>query len=222
MTMSPVTKARLEQLAKMSGRSVSQTAELAIERGRLLGELETAGPAVEDALMAMLAFAVRVKAEIDDPSKSFAGRDALKVGWGALAGRVIPYGIDQTDAGDRARRAQKTLELACSQARRALHDSGLQSANRQLAVDLRDLGTGQLPATSEQWASARARIEEQSTSLPQLGEIVRPVLEAMREAELGRAPFLEARRNARERARQLLEEFMPDTDFDDPGHPGAQ
>lgn len=89
ITINPHTRASLEASQAQLGRSLSQTAEIAIERGRLLGDLGTAGPAIAAALQEMLRAAVEVHNTVGDPAFSGQARDALRERWTQIAGASL-------------------------------------------------------------------------------------------------------------------------------------
>jgi hypothetical protein len=90
MTISPQTRAYLESAASRMGRSLSQTAEHEIERGKLLAELGSCGPLVADELLHMLRAATAVIATVGDPTLTKLARDELRKRWQVIAARALP------------------------------------------------------------------------------------------------------------------------------------
>ncbi len=84
------TKAKLDALARESGRTQSQEAEAAIERGHLLGDLTRAGPAVGAVLQEMLRAASATVATLGDPTESEEARNDLRGRWVQIAQTALP------------------------------------------------------------------------------------------------------------------------------------
>lgn len=91
-------RGRIDREAERTGRSISQVAEMAIERGLAFGELGAAGPAVADTVQAMLRAAVHVRNSVGDPGFSLLAREELRRRWGEVISKSLTS-LEQPPAG---------------------------------------------------------------------------------------------------------------------------
>jgi|GEM_PF-3898839 len=152
ISINPHTRAALEAASAKLGRSLSQTAEYAIERGRIVGDLGAAAPAVADALQAML----RAASEIGDPTSSVVARDELRRTWVKIAEHAIPNVIEDaaTAAATAAISAMRFAAIdAYSEVRTGAE--GDERLERSLK-HLQKMSTAQLFPGSSGWDEAEA------------------------------------------------------------------
>jgi hypothetical protein len=157
ISINPHTRVALEEASTRLGRSLSQTAEFAIERGRFLGDLGAAAPSVAVAINLMLRFAAEVQRDEGDPSSSDSARAELREGWKLIAEHALPFGSDP------ARQA-----LAETQREALLVLSHLESLDRlggslaQVAVTLQAVADGAISRESPEWLTARKELRAAS------------------------------------------------------------
>lgn len=164
ITINPHTRADLEKASAQLGRSLSQTAEYAIERGKLLGELGVAGPAVADALQDMLRAANTTRGILGDPTASIEARDDLRARWQEIAKRALPN-VEPAPAGVQAAQAAvSAMRFAAMDAYAAyacdLPDETLDPIERHL----RRLSLAQLYPGLPDWDAAKAALETAAAS----------------------------------------------------------
>ncbi|MBL8773350.1 MAG: hypothetical protein JNK30_18345 [Phenylobacterium sp.] len=99
MKVTPSIKALLDERARVTGRTQSQEAELWLEQAKALNDIGSAGPAITDALQAMIRAALDVRnGVLGDPSRSFAARDELRRRWVSISQQVLPH-VSEDDPG---------------------------------------------------------------------------------------------------------------------------
>jgi hypothetical protein len=81
----------LDREAERTGRTRSGVIEMMMERGRLLGDLTTAGPAVVDLIQLMLRYAAAVERTEGPPTASWEAHEVFREGLGLLADRAAPF-----------------------------------------------------------------------------------------------------------------------------------
>jgi hypothetical protein len=156
ISINPNTRVALEEASTKLGRSLSQTAEFAIERGRFLGDLGAAAPSVAVAINLMLRFAAEVQRDEGDPSSSDSARAELREGWKLIAEHALPFGSDP------ARHA-----LAETQREALLVLSHLESLDRlgslaQVAAKLQSIADGTIARESPEWLAVRKELRAAS------------------------------------------------------------
>ncbi len=154
------TKAQLESLARASGRTQSQEAEAAIERGRILGDLADAGPAVANVLQEMLRAASSTVDALGDPTASEEARDDLRKRWVQIAQSAFPDIAYPAPWEQAAKAAVSALRHAAIDARGKWLD-GDRSAGKSVASCGRYLGqiaTAQLYPGVSGWPAAETAL----------------------------------------------------------------
>ena len=155
ITINPQTRASLEAAAGQLGRSLSQTAEYAIERGRIVGELGAAGSAVADVLQNMLRTAIEIRDTIGDPTTSVQARDELRRSWAMAAQAALPNVSVAPPGQAAAKAAISAMRHAAIDAFGELHAlAASESALADAADHVRKISNAQLYPGSPGWQEA--------------------------------------------------------------------
>jgi hypothetical protein len=117
-------RAYLEKASQELGRSLSQTAELAIERGRVFGELGFGGPAVADALREMIVAAAAVNDTWGAPTESHRAREELRRSWADIAENAIPAMNERRNAELSARASMAAFNFMLEDVWAKVHGRG--------------------------------------------------------------------------------------------------
>jgi predicted transcriptional regulator len=156
ITINPHTRAALEEASAKLNRSLSQTAEQAIERGRIVGDLGAAGAAVADVLQTMLRVAANVERTLGDPTLSIEARDELRRRWAEIAKEALPNVEPASAARQAAAAAVSAMRFAAMEAResrmRDLHGEKEDAVARRL----RHIAMARLFPGAAGWADAHS------------------------------------------------------------------
>ena len=186
ITINPRIRAALEIAASQLDRSLSQTAEQAIERGRLLGELGSASVGIIDTVNLMLRYAAEGARREGDPDLSFAARDVLRDGWMKIARGALPA------ATDKLVREFNAVRYAALDAAEAVATYGFSDEFPGLEAQLLNLANGLVAGDHPAWREIGDELERVSQSAQGLlsGLVVghlQIVLQRMALAELAAA-----------------------------------
>lgn len=180
------TRAALEAEAQRTGRSMSQVAELWLERGRILTNLGSAGGAIAEAQLQMLKAAERIGLQIGSPDHSIRARDELHAQWTKIAKSLFPAVVES--AAVLAAEAQiSALRYAAIDALDAVTEAD--PGGERLGSIWRRLGAisnAQLHVGTPDWPTAKAELVAAAKAEGgSVGECIEIVLGAMSAA--GRA-----------------------------------
>lgn len=161
ISIAPQTRAALEEASAAIGRSLSQTAELAMERGQIFGALGDAGPAVASVMQEMLIAAKATVETLGAPTASKRARDDLRKRWVQIAQAALPNIADAPPWQQAANAAISAMRHAAIDARLPMSpaDAEANDTIRVCAKHLRQIANAKAYPGSPDWPAVEADLE---------------------------------------------------------------